>query len=200
MILAERLCLIAIDPISGEVYPACGAERFRQALSALILVDLIGSGRFVRRNDQLQVADTMPVAHPLLADAAAKLARLGQAFPIAGALALLTRSVARWQSRIRDGLVARDVLELSKSFPFKRRYRLRSRQAWNECVDPIKALANGDGEDTATLALAYAAHHATILAELMDAATARSVIMQLSTGRRTSTETTWIDEFLNPDK
>lgn len=200
MILAERLCLLALDPGSGAVYPACDVDRFPSALSALMLVDLIGSGRFVRNDDRLEVVDTMPLAHPLLAEAAARLARLGPAFSIGAAMTLLAGAAARWRSRIRDGLVARDVLELSKSFPFKRRYRLRSRQAWNECVDPLKALATRDAGDDATRALAIAIQHVAILAEVMDATTARALTVQISSAANVSDETAWLDRLLDRSK
>lgn len=196
MILAERFCLLALDPLSGEVYAACDDARFQRALSALMLVDLIANGRFVRHDDRLHVADTLPVAHPLLAEATARLARLGPEFPIATALTLLAGAARHWQSRIRDGLVARDVLELIKSFPFRRRYRLRSRQAWNECADPMKSLAAGGMAEDATLALAIAAHHVAILAELLDVATTRAVVVRISSAVHASVDSAWLDRLL----
>jgi len=88
------------------------------------------------------------------------------------------------------------VLELTKSFPFKRRHRLRSRQAWNECVDPMKALAVDGVADDATLALAFAVHHVAILAELVDPATARALVMQFSSGAHVGKDSAWIDRAL----
>ena len=73
MILAERLCLLGLNPTTGEVYPAQDRARFLHALGGLVLVDLIGSGRFVLQGEQLRIVDSMPLAHPVLADAAQRL-------------------------------------------------------------------------------------------------------------------------------
>ena len=87
---------------------------------------------------------------------------------------------------MRKGLVARDVLEVSSPFPFVRRYRLRSRQAWNECVDPMKAFADSGVADDATIALALATHSAANLGEVLDASTARALIARLPRREMTS--------------
>lgn len=179
MILAERLCLLALNPETGAAYAALDRKRFLAALAGLVLIDLLATGQFVREREEIRLVDSMPLAHPVLAEAARKLAASGASSTISEATNRLARFAGDWQVRITRGLVARDLLELSTPFPFMRRYRLRSRQAWNECVDPLKAFAGSGTASDATVALALATHAASIIGELLDPETARALLARL---------------------
>ena len=70
MILAERLCLFGFDPQSGRERDAPERDALKTAVAGLMLADLLGVGRFVADADQLLQQDRLPLAHPLLRDAA----------------------------------------------------------------------------------------------------------------------------------
>jgi hypothetical protein len=179
MILAERLCLLALDQKTGRAYLALDRDRFLTALAGLVLADLIFAQRMHAEGEHLALAPSMPIAHPVLADAVRHLAGLGAPLTIADGLASLRRHAAGWQRRIHKGLVARDILELTTPFPFVRRHRPRSKQAWNECVEPLRALARNEVNDEAAAALALALQTSAILGEIVDASTARTLIARL---------------------
>ncbi len=182
MILAERLCLLAFDQNTGRPYLALDAQRFRSALAGLVLADLLFAQRVHADGEQLLLAQALPIAHPVLADATHILARHRAALTPSQACALMRARAPAWQRRMHKGLVARDVLEMTTPFPFARRYRPRSKQAWNECVEMLRALTRSDSDDAPAWALAIALHASGILGEILEAPIARLLIARLPHG------------------
>jgi hypothetical protein len=181
MILAERLCLLALDPDNGRDRPTLDPSRYATALAGLVLADLAFAGRLRIDAKQVRMVDAMPVSHPVLSDAAHRLAARGALDPLA-ALGLLVQQAKGWHGRMRKALAARDILETYAPFPFMRRYRLRSRQAWNESTDLLKSVGTAQGpQRDIALVFAVATHACGVLAEVLDAPGARAVLSALPT-------------------
>lgn len=197
MILAERLCLLALDQRTGLPHMALDRERFFAALAGLVAVDLMFAQRLRLEAGQIWITSAMPIAHPVLTDATQRLSRHGSPYPVALALPLLRGQAPSWQRRINKGLVARDILELTTPWPFVRRLRPRSKQAWNECVDPLRAFADGDDGTQSTLALAIALRASAVLGEVIAAETARALIARLPARDAASTSAPSLPELLN---
>lgn len=175
MILAERLCLFGFDPQSGDRREAPAGAVLNGAVAALLLVDLLQAGRFAASADALRERDRLPMAHPLLEEAATRLSAAGCADPTTAWRRLQRAAPAAWR-RLHKALSERDVLELRVPFPFVRRYRLRSRMAWNEAVGLLRT--QDAAERLRRVALVLAAQRCGWLADLVDADTARIALVE----------------------
>jgi hypothetical protein len=179
MILAERLSLLALDPEKGGERPGLDGERLIEAIAPLMIADLLFANSLRNTGERLELMEAMPLAHPLLDEAAHRLARAGRALGVSAALALLRREAPGWQRRMRRSLAARDILEVQVPFPFVRRYRLRSRQAWNESATMLLSLVgdsdSGSADHDPAFALLLAVHHCGLLGDVVDAGSARSL-------------------------
>ena len=173
MILAERLCLLVLDPESGRERASTDAQRLPQAIAGLVLVDLMLAGRVRIDGSQVQSGEALPIAHPVLAEAAKLLVAHGRLLSLEAASSLLRGKSRRWHKRMLQSLAARDVLEIRIPFPFLRRHHLRSRQAWNESLALLQSAASSAATDTAALALALATDLAGVLPDLMPADASR---------------------------
>lgn len=176
MILAERLCLFSFDPHDGRERVVPDREVLHVAIAGLMLVDLICSGRFAITVGHVEQRDTMPLAHPLLTEAATLLSRL-HSTTLTLALRQLRAASPRWRQRMRKTLAERAILELQIPFPFMRRYRLRSRQAWIESarlLDTTAATAH-----SGTIALSLAIDRCGWLADTVSSDNARQLLMRI---------------------
>lgn len=180
MILAERLCLLVLDPERGRDRASTDTQRLHRAISGLVLVDLMLGGRIRIDATQVHAGDALPAAHPVLAEAAKLLATARPTLPLATASQLLQRHARSWQRRMLKSLAARDVLELHIPFPFLRQYRLRSRQAWNESLALLQSARTGAAADPAALALALATELSGVLADLMPTEASRPLLAALA--------------------
>ncbi|MBK6725724.1 MAG: GPP34 family phosphoprotein [Xanthomonadales bacterium] len=181
MILAERLCLFVLDPERGRERVSCDARRLPQAIAGLVLVDLMLAGRVRIQGSQLQSDDALPIAHPVLAEAARLLAAHGRIQSLQAAAVLLRGKSRRWHKRMLQSLAARDVLELRVPFPFLRRHHLRSRQAFNESLALLQSAVTGAAADTPALALALATDLAGVLPDLLPVDVSRRLLNALAT-------------------
>ncbi len=180
MILAERLCLLVLDPESGRDRVSADAQRLPQAIAGLVLIDLMLAGRIRIEGSQVQSGEALPIAHPVLAEAAKLLAEHGRTLSLEDASTVLCRKSRRWHKRMLQALAARDVLEIRIPFPFLRRHHLRSRQAWNESLTLLQSAAGNAATDTSALALALASDLAGVLTDLMPADASRRLLNVLS--------------------
>ena len=175
MILAERLCLFGFDPHSGREREMPSKAALNDAVAALLLIDVLHAGRFAASAGALRECDHLPMAHPLLEEAAARLSTAAPEDPVSAWRRLLGMAPAAWR-RLHRTLAERDVLELQVPFPFVRRYRLRSRMAWNDAVGML--LTQDAGERSRRVALVLAAQRCGWLADLVDADTARAALIE----------------------
>lgn len=196
MILAERLCLFGFDPQSGRERDAPERDALKTAVAGLMLADLLGVGRFVADADQLLQQDRLPLAHPLLRDAAERLAGSRTRTP-KEAMHELRPLALRWWRRMHGTLAARDVLEAQTPFPFLRRYRLRSRQAWLEAVAPLQDPA-ASSLPLEPIALTLAAQRCGWLADLVDATAARRCLVATQTAADETGAAAWIARAFAP--
>lgn len=180
MILAERLCLLVLDPESGRDRVSADAQRLPQAIAGLVLIDLMLAGRIRIDGSQVQSGEALPIAHPVLAEAAKLLAAHGRVLSLDAASSLLCGKSRRWHKRMLQALAARDVLEIRIPFPFLRRHHLRSRQAWNESLTLLQSAAGNAATDTSALALALASDLAGVLPDLMPADASRRLLNVLA--------------------
>jgi len=176
MILAERLCLFGFDPQGGGERPQLDRDTLHAAMAGLMLTDLVCGGRFAIVGDRIEQLDTLPLAHPLLTEAATLLSRL-KSTALASALQQLRAASPRWHGRMRKALAERGVLELWIPFPFLRRYRLRSRQAWNESAHLLDAAMTDAPMDR--MALAFATHRCGWLADTVSSDVARQLLARI---------------------
>lgn len=169
--------MLALDLERGDDRALIDRERLLDALCALLVADLIFAGAVRSDGTQLELLASMPIAHPLLNEAAKRLSRSGRNLALNDALSLLRGHARGWKRRLSRSLAARDILEVQVPFPFMRRYRLRSRQAWNESVAMLQSIASDDGsrELDRAFVLLLATQHCGLLAEVVDAASARQL-------------------------
>lgn len=189
MILAERLCLFGFDPQSGRERDAPEREALNTAVAGLMLADLLHIGRFVTNAAQLLQHDRLPLAHPLLREASERLSSPRTRTGV-DAMRELQPLAPRWWRRMHKTLETRDLLEVQVPFPFLRRYRLRSRQAWQEAVAPLHAHAAPPPLETTALTLA--AQRCGWLADLVDADTARRCLVATQVGADDDGAAAWI--------
>ena len=178
MILAERLCLFGFDPRSGRERDAPEADALAASVAGLMLADLLHLGRCAATADGIRQHDTLPLSHPLLHEAAVRLSTTGM-MPLPSVKQVLRDAAPHWWRRLHRALAARDLLEPRMPFPFVRRYRLRSRQAWNESVALLDPPCASNRIDA--IALALAAQRCGWLADLVDAERARQCLVDAGT-------------------
>lgn len=189
MILAERLCLFGFDPLSGRERPAPEREALKTAIAGLMLADLLHVGRFVTDAERLLQHDRWPLAHPLLREASQRLS--SQARGPLEAMQALRPHALRWWRRTHKTLAARDVLEVQVPFPFLRRYRLRSRQAWQEAGAPLHDTL-GSAAAIDAIALTLATQRCGWLADVVDAANARRCLVAAQAAADDTGRIAWI--------
>jgi hypothetical protein len=173
MILAECLCLFGFDPRNGRERDAPERDVLDTTVAGLMLADLLHVGRFVMNADHLLQHDHLPLAHPLLREAAERLSAPRTRTP-QEAMRELRPFARRWWDRMHKSLAARDILEMQVPIPFLRRYRLRSRQAWQDASAPLHEPTS---RSLASVALTLAAHRCGWLADLVDADSARRCLV-----------------------
>jgi len=170
MLIAERLLLIACDPLSGEALWPREHPHADLVVAGAVAAELVTHGRLGLKNG-LFVADLhIPTGHPLLKSALQSLheERLdGRAL-----LRAIANRMSPLRSRILDGLFRRDILHRVAKRDFllrqKVRYPVRSMQARNEAVDALHTAAN-DSEDLNGLALLFLTEAAGLLAVTLKA-------------------------------
>lgn len=190
MILAERLCLFGFDPHSGRERDAPERDALKSAIAGLMLADLLGAGCVVTDGDHLLQHDRLPLAHPLLREASERLAG-PQARTPAETMHELRPLASGWWRRMHRTLAERDILEVEVPFPFLRRYRLRSRQAWQESAAPLQHAATSS-QSLESIALTLAAQRCGWLADLVDANAARRCLVATRTAADEAGAAAWI--------
>ena len=78
-----------VDPESGRERASTDAQRLPQAIAGLVLVDLMLAGRVRIEESQVQSGEALPIAHPVLAEAAKLLVAHGRLLSMEAASSLL---------------------------------------------------------------------------------------------------------------
>lgn len=154
MTLAEQLVLLALDPLRGK--PALGVvvSRLRRGTAAAILAELVLHHRLLAVGDLVAMADALPDYHPLLGEAGPLISRGGAPISAAEAVRRVERGIPDLVGRVRDSLVARDLIHHYRQAFFIHRYPLRSQQALDEVFAALHRVIDRQQAQLADLALA----------------------------------------------
>jgi len=170
MLIAERLVLLALDPLSGRLVPLRRGTRADTLCAAALLIDLLLQQRLTVDASQRWLADTLPSSHAPLSAAAAALA-VAPPPNTAEALRRVERRLAPLAGDLLEGLFRRDFLHRQRDWRFWRgdtvRYPLRSLQARNDAAQFLQSAC--DGSSPAGLGLLLLADLAGVLTTHLDA-------------------------------
>lgn len=172
MLIAERLVLLALDPVSGGLrlpHPDTDADAL---CAAGLLVDLLLQQRLhAQAPDRLQVDASLPSNHSLLTTAADAIAALTRP-DAAAAIHQVKRRHGRLTHDLLEGLYRRDFLHRVRDWRFWRddtlRYPLRSAQARNDAASCLQHACDNI-DDVAGLGLLLLADIAGVLTWHLDA-------------------------------
>lgn len=160
MLLAEHLCLIALEPASGWPRPGCAAALTRPIMSAALLTELAVQTRLGLRQGKVIVLDELPSRHLLLTETLHAMRDANGKLDPAQAIRYIGRQLRGLPWEVPEGLVRRDILHVGERRWWlwgRRRYRVRSLQAQNEALEALHEAAVGRRnslEAVAMLALA----------------------------------------------
>lgn len=160
MLLAEHLCLIALEPASGLPRTGCSAALLRPVISAALLLELAVQTRLGLREGRIILLDELPSRHLLLTESLHAIRDVSGKLDPQHAVRYISRRIRGLPWEVLDGLVRRDVLhgcERRWWWVGQRRYRVRSLQAQNEALEALHEAAVGRRnslEAVAMLALA----------------------------------------------
>ncbi|MEP6483925.1 MAG: GPP34 family phosphoprotein [Rudaea sp.] len=154
MLIAERVLLIACEPLSGEFLWPRAQPSAQLIVAAAVACELVTMGRLVLRDGLFRTDTQIPTSHPLLN---ATLQQLSHGrFDPAALLRAIANRMDPIVTRILDGLFRRDILHRTSKRDWllrkHLRYPVRSMQARNEAVAALHGAAAG-GEDLNALAL-----------------------------------------------
>jgi hypothetical protein len=164
MLIAERLLLIACDPVSGE--PLWPREQPHPELitAGAIAAELITQRRLALKDGLFSADRQVPLVHPLLKTTLQSLHN--DPFDGIGLLRAITNRMGPLRHRILDGLFRRDILHRVAKRDFllrqKVRYPVRSMQARNEAIEALQA-APPNERDVNGLALLFLTEAAGLL-------------------------------------
>jgi hypothetical protein len=158
MLIAETLCLIALDPLTGQLRPKLQQLHDRRVLSCAVLMELAVQNRIGLRQQVLVVLDTLPSRHPLLTACLRSLTRVSGHLRPADSIRHTAEELPQLREDLLDALVRRDILHAPKrlfGLFGRKNYPVRSNQAQSEGLQQLKRAATG--EDTSLAALAMLA-------------------------------------------
>lgn len=155
MLIAESLCLVALDPLSGQTRQNLQQLLSQSVLATAVLMELAVQNRIGLRNDVVVILDNLPSRHPLLTVCLKLISEISGQLSAAQAIVHTCKTLPKLDVDLLDGLVRRDILHApkgawlwlrSKNFP------VRSMQAQNEAIERVRLAITG--EDTSFSALA----------------------------------------------
>ena len=164
MLIAERLLLIACDPVSGEALWPREQPHPDIVIAGAIAAELVIQDRLSLKNGLFAADLRIPTGHPLLKAVLHSLHE--ERFDGLALLRAIASRMSPLRPRILDGLFRRDILHRVAKRDFllrqKVRYPVRSMQARNEAVDALHTAANGN-HDMNGLALLFLTEAAGLL-------------------------------------
>jgi hypothetical protein len=175
MLIAERILLMACDPMSGEALWPRERPHPDLVIAGAIAAELVTHDRLALKNGLFTADLQIPTGHPLLKSALQSLHE--ERLDGAALLRAISSRMSPLRSRILDGLFRRDILHRVSKRDFllrqKVRYPVRSMQARNEAVDALRTAANANDEsgerDVNGLALLFLTEAAGLLSVMLKA-------------------------------
>lgn len=144
MLIAERLLLIAREPLTGDALWPREQPSPSLITAGGIAAELITQGRLPLRNNVFRPDTQIPTSHPLLNTALNSLGN--HTFDGASLLRAIANRMDPIATRILDGLYRRDILHRVSQRDWllrkKLRYPVRSMQARNEAIDALRSAAH----------------------------------------------------------
>lgn len=180
MLIAESLCLVALDPLSGQPRSNLQLLLSRPVLATAVLMELAVQNRIGLRNDVVVMLDNLPSRHPLLTVCLKIISQVSGQFSPSQAIQHTCKLLPQLDADLLEGLVRRDILHApkgawlwlrSKNFP------VRSIQAQNEAIERARTAISGEDTSFAALAmltLACATHVVDHLFTFDEAETAKA--------------------------
>ena len=170
MLIAERLLLIARDPVTGDALWPREQPSPDLLAAAAIAAELVTQGH-LPLHEGLFSADTLiPTGHPFLKEALQDIR--SERLDASHLLRLIANRMDPLAKRLLDGLFRRDILHraIERDWLLRKkiRYPVRSMQARNEAVEALSTAALGN--ELGGLALLFLADLSGLLSISMRAA------------------------------
>jgi hypothetical protein len=183
MLIAERLLLIACEPMTGDALWPREQPSPALIVAGAVACELITQGRLPLRNGMFRPDTQIPTSHPLLNTALNSVGNHN--FDASALLRAIANRMDPIVTRILDGLYRRDILHRVSQRDWllrrKLRYPVRSMQARNEAIDALRAAAhNSDLNGLAFLFLAEVSGLLAACLRAQDHAAAEQRILTLN--------------------
>ena len=144
MLIAERLLLIACEPLTGETLWPRAQPSPSLVVAGAVASELLTQGRLALRNGVFRADTRIPTGHPLLNTALNSIGH--QDVDAASLLRAIAHRMDPIVTRILDGLYRRDILHRvsQRNWLLRRKlfYPVRSMQARNEAVDALRTASH----------------------------------------------------------
>lgn len=146
MLIAERLLLIARDPVTGDALWPREQPSPDLLVAGAIAAELITQGQLPLHNGLFSADTLIPIGHPLLKEALQDIR--SEKLDAGHLLRLIANRMDPLAKRLLDGLFRRDILHRTVERDWllrkKIRYPVRSMQARNEAVEALSTAAQGN--------------------------------------------------------
>lgn len=143
MLIAEQSMLLVLDPASGVLAPVRSHIDPDVLAAGALLLDLAEQQRLRYDADHIALRATLPISHPLLAQALRVLGTPSHGLRVSAAIDLLATRMAPLAREVLDGMVRRDHLHRTRRpawWPWAPiHYPIRSLQARNEAITALQA-------------------------------------------------------------
>jgi hypothetical protein len=170
MLIAERLLLIARDPVTGDALWPREQPSPDLLAAAAIAAELVTQGHLPLHEGLFSVDTLIPTGHPLLKEALQDVR--SERLDAGHLLRVIANRMDPLAKRLLDGLFRRDILHRAVERDWllrkKIRYPVRSMQARNEAVEALSTAAQGN--ELSGLALLFLADLSGLLSISMRAA------------------------------
>jgi Golgi phosphoprotein 3 (GPP34) len=163
MLIAERLLLIACDPVTGDALWPREQPSPELIVAGAIAAELVAQGRLPLHDGLFHTDTQIPTGHPLLKEALHDLR--SEKFDSGELLRVIANRMDPLVKRLLDGLFRRDILHRAVERDWLRkkvRYPVRSMQARNEALEALGTAAHSS--DLSGLALLFLADASGLLA------------------------------------
>ncbi len=146
MLIAERMLLIARDPLTGESIWPREQPSPELIVAGAIAAELVTQGRLPLRSGLFKPDAQIPTSHPLL-NATLQVLK-NHTYDGGALLKAVANKMDPLSKRLLDGLVRRDVLHraIKRDWMLRKRisYPVRSMQARNEGIEALRSAAHNN--------------------------------------------------------
>lgn len=203
MLIAESLCLVALEPLSGQSRSNLQQLLSQPVLATAVLMELAVQNRLGLRNDVVVLLDSLPSRHPLLTVCLKLVAQVSGQLTAPQAIVHTCKMLPRLDSDLLEGLVRRDILHPPKAawlWVRSKNFPVRSIQAQNEAIERVRTAITGEDTSFAALAMLNLACATRVVDQLFtfdeaESAKARFREMREEIREQLAQETEQLDDF-----